>query len=79
MEKTTVYLPAALQERLRFAARRGGRSQAQLVREAIEERLDRDAVDAPSIVGMFDEAPTVTSDDVKARIREEWGRRKGEA
>lgn len=75
MEKTTVYLPSALQERLRLAARREGRSQAELVREAIEDRLDRDAQGAPSIIGMFDEAPTVTSDDVKAKIREGWGQR----
>ena len=75
MEKTTVYLPSALQERLRLAAHRESRSQAQLVREAIEDRLDRDAGRAPSIIGMFDEVPTVTSDDVKARIREEWGHR----
>lgn len=72
MEKTTVYLPVSLQERLRTAARREGRSQAQLVREAIEEHLERGARDIPNIVAMFDEAPRVTSDDVKARIRREW-------
>ena len=74
MEKTTVYLPSGLQERLRGVARREGRSQAEIVREAIEERLNRDSRDGPSIVGMFDEEPAVTSDDVKAKIREEWAR-----
>ena len=70
--KTTIYLPSGLQERLRGAARREGRSRAQIVREAIEERLDRDSRDGPSIFGMFDELPAVTSDDVKSKIREEW-------
>ena len=74
MEKTTVYLSSDLQERLRGAARREGRSQAEIVREAIKDRLDRDVSRAPSIVGMFDEETTVTSGQVKSKIREEWSR-----
>jgi Ribbon-helix-helix protein, copG family len=74
MQKTTVYLPIHLHERLRSTAKREGRPQADLVREAIEERLDRSDQHAPSIVGMFDEPVDVTSHDVKDRIRREWAR-----
>ncbi len=35
MEKTTVYLPADLQRALQVLARRTGRSQADLIREAV--------------------------------------------
>lgn len=76
MEKTTIYLPSELQERLRRAARREGRSQADLVREAIHERLARNGEHVPSIVGMFDETSKVTSTDVKTRIREELAERR---
>jgi predicted transcriptional regulator len=41
MEKTTLYLPSDLQHALRVRARRTGRSQASLLREAIGEYVRR--------------------------------------
>lgn len=66
MEKTTLYLPEDLQRRLRDAARREGRPQAELVRQALIEYL----ADAPR--------PTPASvaagcdPDLLARNAEEW-------
>lgn len=65
VQKTTVYLPTPLHERLRAAAQREGLSQAELVREAIEARLDRSARSGSTIVGMFSESIPVTSHTVK--------------
>ncbi len=41
MEKTTIYLPRELKESLRRVAAEGGTSEAELVREAIAERVRR--------------------------------------
>lgn len=41
MEKTTLYLPPDLHERLKAIARYGRRSQAAVVRDALEEYADR--------------------------------------
>ena len=81
MEKTTVYLDPEQQRRLRALARRQGRPQAEVIREAIAEYLGRrsDAV-LPSWVGIAD---TDAIDSTKVREyrqdhREELaGRRSG--
>ena len=41
MEKTTLYLPAELRRALKEAARREGKSQAELIREALSAYLAR--------------------------------------
>jgi predicted DNA-binding protein len=41
MEKTTLYLPQRLKRLLEMRARQEGRSQAELVREALERYLSR--------------------------------------
>jgi len=41
MEKTTVYLPPELKDALRRAAAARGSSEAELIREAIAERVGR--------------------------------------
>lgn len=51
MEKTTLYLPRDLQQALKEEARRTGRSQAELVREAVRERLA--AAPAPDLGGFI--------------------------
>lgn len=42
MEKTTVYLPLELKESLRRVAASQGRSEAEVIREAIAERIGRE-------------------------------------
>lgn len=66
MEKTTLYLPEELQRRLRDTARREGRSQADLVREALVEYLADAPRPAPSSLGAG------CDPDLHAREAEEW-------
>ena len=66
MHKTTLYLPPHLQDALRDAARRFGRPQAELVREALERYLE--VLPSPTFLSMG------IADDgrVPARDSEEW-------
>lgn len=41
MQQTTVYLPEELKQRLKAAAQQDGRTEASIVREALEEALSR--------------------------------------
>ena len=68
MEKTTIYLPADLRWYLKDAARRSGRSQADLIREALEAQ--RDAAPAPkmTIIGIANSGSAVEASD-KATLR----------
>ena len=54
MMQTTVYLPEDLKRRLEQAARRGRRSEAAIVREALDEALKREEVQPT--VPLFTEA-----------------------
>ncbi|HVL64519.1 MAG TPA: CopG family transcriptional regulator [Actinomycetota bacterium] len=49
MVKTTVYLPAPLKRRLTALAKRLGRSEAELVRDAIERHLDEAPGPRPTV------------------------------
>jgi predicted transcriptional regulator len=73
VEKTTLYLPRDLQRRLRDAARRSRKPQAELVREALRSYLD--SADPPSvgIVGIVDD-PELAAADSEAWLRDEWDR-----
>lgn len=51
MEKTTLYLPKELQVRLRTAAVQLGRSQAELLRDALDSYLGSQPRKLPSVVG----------------------------
>lgn len=66
MEKTTLYLPDDLQRRLRDAARREGRSQAELVREALSAYLEDSPRPTPGSLGAG------CDPDLPARDAEEW-------
>ncbi len=52
MEKTTLYLPGDLQVALREAARRAGRPQAELVREALTKYLADQPRPWPKSIGI---------------------------
>lgn len=49
MIKTTVYLPASLKRRLAALARRLGRSEAQLVRDAVERLVEQERGPRPRL------------------------------
>jgi hypothetical protein len=73
VEKTTLYLPTDLQRALQEQARRSGRPQAELVREALRAYLEGAAAPRPSSLGLGEDK------ELSARESEEWlARRWGE-
>ena len=74
MEKTTLYLPDELLRALRDAARRSGRPQAQLVREAIERYLADSERPRFRSFGSGEDAE-LDARDSEAWLQEEWGQR----
>jgi len=72
VDKTTLYLPEELQRELREAARREGRPQAELVREALRAYLRDRPRPQPRSIGMLED-PTLRAEDAKRWVRERWG------
>ena len=66
MDKTTLYLPYQLRRALRDAARRTGRAQADLVREALELYLAQQPRPWPKSVG------AAADGTLDARDSEDW-------
>jgi hypothetical protein len=71
MEKTTLYLPADLQRRLSDAARRTGRSQADLIREALRVFLGELSTPPPRSLGMLAD-PGLRGEDTEDWLRGAW-------
>jgi len=78
MERTNVFLPTELRRRLADEARRRGRPQAELVREALERYLAEAVPERPRVVGVAD-APGLDARRAKAWVRGRWGRRAARA
>lgn len=74
MEKTTLYLPADLQRALREEGRRSGRSQAQVIREALTAHLARRRRPKPRSIGIAEDG-RLAARDSEAWLYREWGRR----
>ncbi len=73
MEKTTVYLDPDTQRGLRAMARALGRPQAELIREALSQYLERSAdPQLPSWVGMWKHGPQTDAATIKPEAREQW-------
>ncbi|MGH2373958.1 MAG: ribbon-helix-helix protein, CopG family [bacterium] len=73
MEKTTLYIPKELQRGLRSASKRLGRSQAELVREAIERYLAGLDRPRPRSIGIGADGK-IPSSEIKQWLRGEWDR-----
>jgi hypothetical protein len=71
MEKTTLYLPVDLQHRLRAEARRRGRPQAELVRDALDAYLRQRKQPWPSCIGIVDD-PGFAARDTEEWLEREW-------
>jgi hypothetical protein len=71
MQKTTLYLPDELQRQLQEAARRMGRSQADLIREALATFLG--TVERPKArsIGLGDN-PDLHGEDTEDWLRQNW-------
>jgi len=76
MEKTTLYLPRELQLALREAARREGRSQADVAREALARYVAEAGAPRPRSVGAFEQDPahgeSVPASRAKRWVRDQW-------
>jgi predicted transcriptional regulator len=64
MEKTTVYLPSETHAALRALARRTGRPQAALIRDALERYVRDNDPQLPRSIGVAEHAP-IHSDEVE--------------
>jgi Arc/MetJ-type ribon-helix-helix transcriptional regulator len=71
MQKTTLYLPDELQRQLQEAARRTGRSQADLIREALTTFLGTVQPPRPRSIGMGDN-PDLHGEDTEDWLRRNW-------
>jgi predicted transcriptional regulator len=71
MDKTTIYLPRDLHDELKAMARRTGRPQAELIREAVESFVARQERPRPRIIGMV-EKDMVGAADVEDWLGENW-------
>ncbi len=70
VEKTTVYVDAEHQRRLRALARHTGRPQAELIREALGLYLDaREEHRLPSWVGIVRDGPGTDASTIKDDVR----------
>ena len=73
MVKTTVYLDPEIQRGLRAMSRSLGRPQAELIREALAQYLERSAgPELPSWVGMWKHGPETDAATVTSQARERW-------
>jgi Ribbon-helix-helix protein, copG family len=77
MKRTTVYLEAELDARLKREARRQGRPVAELIREAAWQMVRQTRVRQPPGAGAFASKRATTADDVDAALEESgFGRRR---
>jgi hypothetical protein len=71
MEKTTIYLPAELRVALRDLGRRTGRPQAEIIRDAVFEYMNRQERPLPRSIGIVSSGK-VQSTDVEDWLEENW-------
>ena len=73
MQKTTVYLDPEVQRGLRALSRAQRRPQAELIREALAQYLDRAAdYELPPWVGSWKLGPQTDAATIKGEARAEW-------
>ena len=74
VEKTTLYLTPELQRELAAVARREGRPQAAIVRDALERYLVAAPKGPPRSIGLVDDCPDdgVEASNIKTWMRERW-------
>jgi predicted DNA-binding protein len=73
VEKTTLYLPEDLQRALRTEARRSGRPQAELVRDALRAYLGDRAKPKLRSIGAGEDSE-LSGRDSESWLAREWGR-----
>jgi predicted transcriptional regulator len=79
MRRTTIFLSDELDGLLRETSRRTRRPQAEIVREALGRYLQAESAPWPRSVGMGESRDdSVTSENVKEWVREQWRQETGE-
>lgn len=74
VNKTTIYLPDELHRSLQAAARRAGRSQAHVIRDAVERYLASD--DRPQLVSIgLGEDSELDARDYESWLNQQWSER----
>jgi hypothetical protein len=76
VHKTTVYLPESTHRRVGRAAKRLGKSQAEITRSALEDYLDRSERAAGTPWLGIASNPNAPAADYKERLAKYWGRRR---
>lgn len=71
MDKTTLYLTPELRRRLRDAACRTGRRQAEVIRSALDAYLDEGQVNRPRSIGAGEDG-VLEAGDTETWLRERW-------
>lgn len=74
VERTTIFLPEELQRALREAARREGRPQSALVRDALSAYLERQPRPSLRSLGLGEDEELAARDS-EAWLDDAWGRR----
>ncbi len=74
MDKTTLYLTPELRRRLREAARRTGRRQADVIRLALDAYLDEGQANRPTSIGAGEDE-ALEARDTEAWLRDRWRNR----
>jgi predicted transcriptional regulator len=74
MEKTTIYLPEDLHRALREAACAENKAQAEVIRRALEEYLERRERALPLSIGLEQDSG-LSGAGSEAWLEAEWGRR----
>jgi hypothetical protein len=73
MEKTTIYLPIVVKSELKLLAKRTDRSEAETIREALTDYLERNRAPrpVPKSFGMVSDGSFDAAED-EAYLREHW-------
>jgi Arc/MetJ-type ribon-helix-helix transcriptional regulator len=74
MVKTTVYLPERTKQRLARAAARRHRSEAELIRDAIDRLLRDEPPERRPVLGIFDSGDPDFAENVDEILAEGFGR-----
>jgi len=71
MDKTTIYIPTALHAELKAIARRSGRAQAEVIREALASYVAQQERSLPKTIGIVSSG-RVRGADVDQWLAENW-------
>jgi len=72
MDKTTIYLPRDLHGAIKDIARRSGRPQAELIRDALRAYVAQQERPQPKSFGIVAIKDAVPSSEVDAWLRDNW-------